>query len=297
MLWFALSLALFLPIAPPVAAVDSLTLTFIILNDDQTKTFTVNEGEVFLNPPTDFISRDNAQLNGWYRDASLDSFHNFTSPIIQDTTVYARWDFLNPAISLASLYQSMEGNRFESKTMVLSFPLYEPLRANVRYQWQAAPQFSDDFENIGGANANEFSPFRNGTFRYRIRYRIPITSPTGFVTDTISYYSQPVTITIYGQQSQVAVYIGGGLLLLLGMVLFIRWKRPVYYDVAGGKPINPGRFRVGEDISLQPKASKPGYRFLGWSMDEAHQQPFEGMRMPMKAVRLYAKFKKTKTNR
>jgi hypothetical protein len=211
MLWFALSLALFLPIAPPVAAVDSLTLTFIILNDDQTKTFTVNEGEVFLNPPMDFVVRDNAQLNGWYRDATLDSFHNFTSPIIQDTTVYARWDFLNPAISLASLYQSMEGERFESKAMVLSFPLYEPLRANVRYQWQAAPQFSDDFENIGGANTNEFSPFRNGTFRYRIRYRIPITNPTGVVTDTISYYSQPVTITIYGQQSQVAVYIGGGL--------------------------------------------------------------------------------------
>jgi hypothetical protein len=297
MLWLALSLALFLPIAPPVAAVDSLTITFTILNDDQTKTFNVDEGEIFLNPPTDFILRDNAHLNGWYRDESLQSFHNFTSPIIQDTTVYARWDFLNPAFSFARLYQSLEGDRFESKTMVLSFPLYEPLRTNVRYQWQAAPQFSDDFENIGGANASEFSPFRNGTFRYRIRYRIPITSPSGVVTDTISYYSQPVTITIYGQQSQVVFYIGGGLLVLMAMVLFIRWPRPVYYDVAGGKPINPSRFRVGEDISLQPKASKPGHRFLGWSLDEDHQHPFEGMRMPMKAVKLYAKFKKTKTNR
>jgi hypothetical protein len=208
--------------------------------------------------------------------------------------VYARWDFLNPAISLASLDQSMEGDRCESNTMVLSFPLYEPLRANVRYQWEAAPQFSDDFENIGGANSNEFSPFRNGTFRYRIRYRVPNTNQND--GKTISYYSQPVTITIYGQQSQVAFYTGGGLLLLLGIVLFIRWKRPVYYDVAGGKPINPGRFRIGEDISLQPKAIKPGHRFLGWSMDEDHQQPFEGRRMPMKAVRLYAKFKKTKTN-
>jgi hypothetical protein len=297
MLWLALSLALFLPIAPSVAAVDSLTITFTILNDDQTKTFNVDEGEIFLNPPTDFILRDNAHLNGWYRDESLQSFHNFTSPIIQDTTVYARWDFLNPAFSFARLYQSLEGDRFESKTMVLSFPLYEPLRTNVRYQWQAGPQFSDDFENIGGANTNEFSPFRNGTFRYRIRYRIPITSPSGVVTDTISYYSQPVTITIYGQQSQVVFYIGGGLLVLMAMVLFIRWPRPVYYDVAGGKPINPSRFRVGEDISLQPKASKPGHRFLGWSLDEVHQHPFEGMRMPMKAVKLYAKFKKTKTNR
>jgi hypothetical protein len=297
MLWLALSLALFLPIAPSVAAVDSLTITFTILNDDQTKTFNVDEGEIFLNPPTDFILRDNAHLNGWYKDESLQSFHNFTSPIIQDTTVYARWVFLNPAFSFASLNQSMEGDRFESKTMVLSFPLYEPLRTNVRYQWQAAPLFSEDFENIGGANASEFSPFRNGTFRYRIRYRIPITSPSGVVTDTISYYSQPVTITIYGQQSQVVFYIGGGLLVLMAMVLFIRWKRPVYYDVAGGKPINPNRFRVGEDISLQPKASKPGHRFLGWSMDGDHQHPFEGIRMPMKAVRLYAKFKKTKTNR
>jgi hypothetical protein len=295
--WLALSLALFLHLPPSLAVADSLTITFIIINDDQTRTFTVLEGETFQNPPTDFVLRDNVQLNGWYREASLTSFHNFTNPITQDTTVYARWDYLNPAITFASLYQSMEGNRFESKTMVLSFPLYEPLRENVRFQWQAAPQFSDDFENIGGANSSEFSPFRNGTFRYRIRYRIPITNATGFVTDTISYFSQPVTITIYGQQSQVAFYIGGGLFLLLGMVLFIRWKRPVYYDVAGGTPIPANRFQVGEDISLQPKASKPGHRFLGWSLDEHHQHPFEGMRMPMKAVRLYAKFKKTKTNR
>jgi hypothetical protein len=297
MVWFALSLALSIPIAPPAAVNDSIMLTFVIINDDQSKTITLNEGDIFLEPPTDFILRDNAQLNGWYKQASLESFHNFTNPITQDTTVYARWDYLNPAISLASLHQSMEGVRFESSTMVLSFPLYEPLRTNVRYQWQAAPQFSDDFDNIGGANASQFSPFRNGTFRYRIRYRIPITNPTGFVTDTISYYSQPVTITIYGQQSQVAFYIGGGLIVLLGMVLFLRGKRAVYYEVADGIPINPNRFRVGEDISLQPKARKVGYRFLGWYMDEHLQHPFEGMRMPMKAVRLYAKFKKTKTNR
>jgi hypothetical protein len=297
MLLFALSLALLLPVSPPLSVDDSITLTFTILNDDQNKSFSLSEGEMVLNPPTDFIQRDNAKLNGWYTDASLDSFYNFSNPILTNTTVYARWDYLNPAISLASLYQSMAGDRFESKTMVLSFPLYEPLRVNVRYQWQAAPQFSDDFDNIGGANSPEFSPFRNGTFRYRIRYRIPITNPTGFVTDTISYYSQPVTITIYGQQSQVALYIVTGLMLLLGMVLFLRWKRPVYYDVAGGRPISPNRYRVGEDISLQPKASKPGHRFLGWYMDDEHQQPFEGIRMPMKAVRLYAKFKKTKTNR
>ena len=297
MVWFALSLALSIPIAPPAAVNDSIMLTFVIINDDQSKTITLNEGDIFLEPPTDFILRDNAQLNGWYKQASLESFHNFTNPITQDTTVYARWDYLNPAISLASLHQSMEGVRFESSTMVLSFPLYEPLRTNVRYQWQAAPQFSDDFDNIGGANASQFSPFRNGTFRYRIRYRIPITNPTGFVTDTISYYSQPVTITIYGQQSQVAFYIGGGLIVLLGMVLFLRGKRAVYYEVADGIPINPNRFRVGEDISLQPKARKQGHRFLGWYMDEQLQHPFEGMRMPMKAVRLYAKFKKTKTNR
>ncbi len=73
--------------------------------------------------------------------------HNFDFdlPILQDTSVYATWDYLNPAIALAQLTQSIVGDRFESTTMTLTLPLYEPLKEDVRFQWQAAPQNSSDF--------------------------------------------------------------------------------------------------------------------------------------------------------
>ncbi|MEY3431652.1 MAG: hypothetical protein RIS53_550 [Bacillota bacterium] len=293
----ALSTVVLIGLLTPLPIQDTVNLTFIILNDDQQKVVTLNQGEFYFNPPNDFILRDNVRLKGWYQDENLTRFHDFDLPIVQDTNVYAMWDYLNPAIALAQLSQSSEGNRFESKTMVLNLPLYQPLQEGVRYQWQAAPQNSADFENIGGANTNHFSPFRNGTFQYRVRYRLPIYNNNGTIIDDVSYYSNIVTITIYGQQTIVGYIIAISLILLMGLIFFLRTKRSIYYVVDGGELLKPGRFYIGEDITLQPKAKKKGYRFIGWFEDDTLKQPFSGLRMPMKAMKLYAKFKKTKTNR
>jgi len=181
--------------------------------------------------------------------------------------------------------------------MTLTLPLYAPLKEDVRFQWQAAPQNSSDFDNIGGANLDHFSPFRNGTFQYRVRYRLPIYSGSGTIIDYVSYYSNVATISIYGQQTIVGYIIGLSLILLVGFIWFLRMKRPIYYEVDGGEALPPGRFYMGEDITVQPKAKKKGYRFIGWYENDTLNQPFSGLRMPMKAIKLYAKFKKTKTSR
>ncbi|MEY3609741.1 MAG: hypothetical protein RLZZ264_262, partial [Bacillota bacterium] len=86
-------------------------------------------------------------------------------------------------------------------------------------------------------------------------------------------------------------------ILLIVLIWFLRKKRLIYYVVDGGDPLAPGLFSMGEDITVQPKAKKKGYRFVGWFEDDTLKQPFSGLRMPMKAIKLYAKFKKTKTNR
>ena len=294
---YALSIALLLTITPPVPVNDAVSLTFRIINDEQDKTYSLAQGDFFFNPPTDFLLRDNVRLKGWYQDEALTRFHDFDLPIMADTFVYGSWDYLNPAISLGTLTASIPDERVESRSMMLSFSLYEPLREHVRFQWQAAPQQTENFDNIGGANLDHFSPFRNGTFRYRLRYRIPLYSPSGAVIDTISYYTQPVTITVFGQQSVVGYVVALGLMILTGMILFLRVKRHVYYDVSGGEPLASGRFYMGEDISLQPKAKKKGYRFMGWYLDADRKTAFEGMRMPIRSMRIYAKFKKTKGNR
>jgi len=293
----ALSTVFLIGLSTPLPVQETVTVSFIILNDDQTKVISLNEGDFYFNPPTDFIMRDNVRLKGWYQDENLTRFHDFDLPILQDTSVYATWDYLNPAIALAQLTQSIVGDRFESTTMTLTLPLYAPLKEDVRFQWQAAPQNSSDFDNIGGANLDHFSPFRNGTFQYRVRYRLPIYSGSGTIIDYVSYYSNVATISIYGQQTIVGYIIGLSLILLVGFICFLRMKRSIYYEVDGGEALPPGRFYMGEDITVQPKAKKKGYRFIGWYENDTLNQPFSGLRMPMKAIKLYAKFKKTKTSR
>lgn len=293
----ALSTAFLIGLSTPLPVQETVTVSFIILNDDQTKVITLNQGDFYFNAPTDFIIRDNVRLKGWYQDENLTRFHDFDLPILQDTSVYATWDYLNPAIALAQLTQSIVGDRFESTTMTLTLPLYAPLKEDVRFQWQAAPQNSSDFDNIGGANLDHFSPFRNGTFQYRVRYRLPIYSGSGTIIDYVSYYSNVATISIYGQQTIVGYIIGLSLILLVGFICFLRMKRSIYYEVDGGEALPPGRFYMGEDITVQPKAKKKGYRFIGWYENDTLKQTFSGLRMPMKAIKLYAKFKKTKTSR
>ena len=280
----------------PASLAQPVTLTFTIVNDTQQRQFNLEAGAFFFSPPDDFIQRDNVRLRGWYSDATLMSFHDFDLPINQDTTLYARWDYLNPALGTARLTPSLEGDRFASKTMTLRMPLYAPLAEDVRFQWQAAPMNSNQFDNIGGANKATFSPFRNGTFQYRLRYRIPIYSEGGTVIDTVSYYSETVTLTIYGQQTILGYIIGAGLICLVGLIIFLRRKRRIDYVVDGGS-LTASYFHIGEDITLLPKAKRKGYRFIGWYEDEARRQPVSRDRMPLTSFKLYAKFKKTKTTR
>lgn len=298
MVWFALATTLLLtsPTSFSSSIDEPVQLTFTITNDDQERTFIVTKGDFFDLPPTDFILRDNVRLRAWFTDEGLTRFHNFGLPILTDTTLYARWDYLNPALANAQLIQSIDGIRFESKSMTLTMPLYEPLAVDVRFQWQAAPVNSSVFENIGGANTKTFQPFRNGTFQYRMRYRIPVYNDAGRIVDFISYYSQVVTLTIYGQQSIIGYIISLGLVCLIGLITFLRFKRRIDYVVEGGN-LKPSFFQIGEDITLLPKAKKPGHRFMGWYEDHECTKPISMHQMPMKNLKLYAKFKKTKTNR
>ena len=123
----ALSTAFLIGLSTPLPVQETVTVSFIILNDDQTKVISLNEGDFYFNAPTEFIIRDNVRLKGWYQDENLTRFHDFDLPILQDTSVYATWDYLNPAIALAQLTQSIVGDRFESTTMTLTLPLYAPL--------------------------------------------------------------------------------------------------------------------------------------------------------------------------
>jgi hypothetical protein len=290
MTYFLTAIILF-SLNQPFFNAETRQVEFIIKNDDQRQTVdVVNNGFIF-SPPT-FSPRDNVILTSWYQDEAMTIWHDFDVPITANLTLYAEWRYRGTSLSPATLRRSEEGQRFESNTMTLYFDLYEPLAYQVRYQWQSARMGEQTFDDIGGALTNTFSPYRNGTFQYRVEYKIPVYNNAGLVIGSIPYYSEPVIIEIYGQQTlflPITLLTFGALIVA---IVFFRRKRLVYYDVNGGIPILPSRFRVGEDTSLQPKAKKRGYRFQGWYLDPEYEIAFKGMRMPLKSMRLYAKYKR-----
>lgn len=280
-------------LSQPVSTTNSLTVEFVILNDEQSLTVTVEENGFLFSPPS-FESRDNVILSAWYEDEALTIWHDFDAPIVEDMTLYSRWMYRGTSLSPATLRASEPGQRFESNTMTLFFDLYEPLAYQVRYQWQSARVNDQQFEDIGGAINASFSPYRNGTFQYRIEYKVPLYNDAGLVVGNIPYYSAPITIEIYGQQTlflPIFLLTFSGLFLV---VYFLRRKRKIMYEIGDGLPLKPSWYHVGEDTSVQPKAKKKGHRFIGWYLDDQYEIPFKGMRMPLKSIRLYAKFKPNK---
>jgi hypothetical protein len=274
----------------PPALVEAMhAVEFVILNDDQTATIEVEDQGFIFTPPT-FTPRDNVVLTAWYQDEALTIWHDFDAPITSSLTLYSQWRYRGTSLSPAILRASEQGERFESETMTLHFDLYEPLAYQVRYQWQSARVGDSQFEDIGGATLSYFSPYRNGRFQYRLEYKVPLYNDANLVTGSIPYYTSPIVIDIYGQQTFLLPILITSFLALFGLVYFFQRKRKIYFDVMGGQPLPPEAFRVGEDTSLLPKAKKKGYRFKGWYFDPQYENPFKGMRMPLKSMRLYAKY-------
>lgn len=285
---------LLLPLIPPASVEAEHTVEFVILNDDQRATVEVADQGFLFTPPT-FTPRDNVVLTAWYQDEALTQWHDFDAPIRNSMTLFSEWRYRGTSLSPATLRLSEQGERFESNTMMLFFDLFEPLTYQVRYQWQSARVGDQQFEDIGGATLPSFSPYRNGRFQYRLEYKVPLYNDANLVVGSIPYYTTSVTIEIYGQQTFLLPILILTFMTLFGLVYFFQRKRFIYFEVMGGQALPPSRFRVGEDTSLVPKAKRKGYRFMGWYYDPAYEFPFKGIRMPLKSMRLYAKYKPQKT--
>ena len=68
----------------------------------------------------------------------------------------------------------------------------------------------------------------------------------------------------------------------------------VSFDGNGGKtPLNQTVYAKGETLSVFPEATRPGYRFLGWSLTADGSEPVTPDTLPQKNVTLYACWEQT----
>jgi len=276
-----------------VAHAEDVVVSYDILNDDQViLDSTISSGSYVTLPQVgnQIIERDNVVLSPWFKNASLTlPFYAEDEPVIETLTLYAEWRYLNDSIRKASLSLSQPGTSFTTGSVTLTLLLYEPLAQGVTYQWQSRLVSSPAWIDIADANAFSYTPNRNGTYEFRVKYYVQ--QSNGESTLELRKESDSITLTLSGAFDWQLIYYPLGLLILIGVVLWVNRKQPIDYYIEG-KLIERRYMRVYDDISIQPFLEKDGYTFSGWFIDQALSNPFEGMRMPRKKVILYGAYQK-----
>lgn len=272
---------------------EQISVSYRIINDVQIIEDTLINSGSFLPLPqlgSQIIQRENVTLSSWFKNESLTIPFSFVEESIeQPLTLYAEWQYMNDSIQKASLTLSKSGTSFTTGSVTISFPLYAPLTQGVTYQWQSRLAGAPMWRDIDSANEMTYTPNRNGTYDFRVKYFVQ-----QFILgtwQTVRKESESLTLTFTSTFDWQLVYYPLGLLTLIGVVFWVNRRQPIDYYI-GGKRVDRRFMKVYEDISLQPHIEKIGYTFHGWYLDQAETIPFEGMRMPRKKVILYGSYRK-----
>lgn len=290
---FASFLSIHFHDGPIALHAENVTVSFDIINDDQEiDSIAVMVGEYVFLPQVgvDILARDNVVLSGWFKNENLTNpFYAEDETITTSLTLYSEWRYLNDSIRKAVIQLSETGQTFETGSVTLSLPLYEPLAQGVTYQWQSRLVGAPAWIDIEEAQDASYTPNRNGTFEFRVKYYVQQWI-SGTWTE-VRKESESITITLQGAFDWQVVYYPLGILLIAGLVFWVKRKQPIDYYIQGER-VNRLYVDVYEDISVQPTMEKAGYIFSGWFTDPQLQHRFEGMRMPRKKVNLYGEFRK-----
>ncbi len=286
-------LSLFFYPSPIVLHAEDVVVSFIIINDEQTiDPITVSSGSLVTLPQVgeQIISRDNVVLSVWFKDASLTvPFYAEDEVIIDTMTLYSEWRYVSDSVRKASLTLSSSGTSFQTGAVTISLLLYAPLAEGVTYQWQSRLIGAPAWIDIEGANEAQYTPQRNGTYEFRVKYFVQ--QWLGGSWTEVRKESESVTMTLTGAFDWQLVYYPLGVLIIVGLVFWVKRKQPIDYYI-DGILVKRRYMNVYEDISVQPTMEKEGFIFSGWYNDAKFTNPFEGIRMPRKKVMLYGEYRK-----
>jgi len=271
-------------IKPRVEA-DDITVTFTLLNDDQTINPTVLPSAGYITEPT-VIQRANAEIHGWYLENTLTNEFDFTTTVVTTSLdLFAQWEHIGNN-DKATLTQSAEGTSFINGDVTLSLQLY--LTDTVTYQWEYKRDENDTWGAIVGATENSYTPDVNGYHGYRCVYRYVVNE--GGVPDEKRRESEGVWLTLSGGMDWTPISLAASAVLLIALAIFLTYPTPIVYDTNGGLPISPVKAKAFSDITLQPTPVKEGYIFDGWFLDKELTKPFNLVRASRKKIRLYARW-------
>ena len=278
------------------------TVTYNSNGGSQITSIEVGLDSTFTEP--EIPEKDGYSFLGWYSDSSFNNAYNFTSPVIGDVVLTAKWDINQYSISfydnIGSINESIiqdfdtivvmpenpigEGYSFEGwyldEELTISYNFTTmPSKNIVLYAGWIPKEYIITFEENGGSNVSNIKE------HYTYQVNEPL-SPVKEGYNFDGWYLDEELTTSYNFTTMPSE----------DTTLYAGWANGLYtisFEENGGSNVS----NITQDYNtttLKPlNPTKEGYDFGGWYLDEELTASYNFTTMPSEDTTVYARWAAT----
>ncbi|WP_169445806.1 InlB B-repeat-containing protein [Paenibacillus massiliensis] len=238
---------------------------------------------------------------GWYTDQGLTQSYAFTSTVIGDLTLYAKWEANAYTVS----YESNGGTTVSSATVKYSEAVNEPSEP-TRTGYTFAGWYRDGaltqpyaFTSSVTGDLTLYAKWEvnDYTVSYESNGGTTVNSATAKYDETFSEPSAPTRIGYafagwYRDEALTQPYAFTSL-VAGDLTLYAKWEANDYtvdFESNGGTTVNSATAKYNGTFSQPSAPTRTGYTFAGWYRDEALTQPYAFTSSVTGDLTLYAKW-------
>ena len=272
-----------------------------------TVTFNSNEGSsvdsqtieynTIATKPAD-PTREHYVFKGWYTDTELNNVYNFETPVVEDLTLFAKWE----ACKYSVVFSSNEGSSVDKQTVEYNHTVTkpaDPTREHYEFKgWYTDAEFnhSYDFETLVTEDLTLYAKWEI------CKYTVTFNSNGGSTVDNqIVEYGQTAMNPIAKRDGFALEYwyltdenraFDFNSLIVENLTLQAKWvsgKHTVFYITNGGRQI--ANQCVGHDATTSESVTtREHYVLTGWYMDAELNNVYNFETPVSGDLKLYAKW-------
>lgn len=284
-----------------VYSASNVTVSFVTNCEQELPAQTVAFGEAVSEP--EGLVNDGYVFDGWFTEETFQNEYDFSQPVVQDITLYAKWHKEKITVTfntdggseIAPVEQAygtlvdepedptkencIFGGWFtdEERTQAFDFSV-APVDDITLYAKWYKNEYTVTFETNGG---NAINPI---TVNYNQTFEMPET-PVKEGHTFVNWYTTP---------DFAEIYISGP--VNEDLTLYAKWSVDEYvisFETNGGRRIKDITVKYGAVAEAPDAPEKEGYVFEGWYTDEDLTQEFEFGSPITSNIKLYAKWSET----
>ncbi|WEK54567.1 MAG: InlB B-repeat-containing protein [Candidatus Cohnella colombiensis] len=263
---------------------------------------TAVEGSVATAPTAP--TKTGHSFAGWYTDSGLTSSFSFSTPIMSNLTLNAKWTINTYTVSFASNSGSAVANQTVSYDGTATQPTAPTRSGYVFSGWYSDAALTTTY-NFGAQVRSNITLYAKWTAVYTVSFTS--NGGTSVASQSVEHGNKAVEPTAptkpgytfrgwYSDDTFTEAYSFTERQVISSITLYAKWTFDSYtvtFESNGGPAVQSQEVVPGGTAEAPAKPKRVGYRFDGWFSDDAFENVYDFSTAVNGAITLYAKWTKT----